>query len=46
MQTPTPALVEMQPWILTPLHPWPLQLLALLPFDDLKISGKPVVCSE
>lgn len=25
---------------------WSLQLLALLPFDDLKISGKPVVCSE
>lgn len=33
-------------WFLTHPHPWPLQLLALLPFDDLKISGKPVVCSE
>ncbi|RLW07172.1 hypothetical protein DV515_00004306 [Chloebia gouldiae] len=26
--------------------PVALQLLALLPFDDLKISGKPVMCSE
>uniref|UniRef100_A0A669NYT0 NFKB inhibitor epsilon n=1 Tax=Phasianus colchicus TaxID=9054 RepID=A0A669NYT0_PHACC len=32
--------------MLTAPHSWLLQLLALLPFDDLKISGKPVVCSE
>lgn len=32
--------------MLTAPHPWLLQFLALLPFDDLKISGKPVVCSE